>query len=236
MRPNHEYWCKCRWQTNGINKTATSARPPWVRWQLGFQWHRRGIELVFKSLDCFTVPPFSCCYICIVVFFFFNLDLMGEHSAPMYLLFAPYTDFKLRSCLYCAIILFTLNVTWIGYFQPFLWPLNSWKCMGVYSVLCLLLLWCQNARSSVDTQVLKHQAISKHSADNITGLPWSGKGQRNSSLSQESGKSQGIYLTLFTLLNCWHHCALAMLLPQPLLPGVRESPGTSTTGWWWALA
>ena len=22
--------------------------------QLGFQWHRRGIELVFKSLDCFT--------------------------------------------------------------------------------------------------------------------------------------------------------------------------------------
>ena len=23
---------------------------------------------------------------------FFNLDLVGEHSAPMYLLFAPYTD------------------------------------------------------------------------------------------------------------------------------------------------
>ena len=24
---------------------------------------------------------------------FFNLDLVVEHSAPMYLLFAPYTDF-----------------------------------------------------------------------------------------------------------------------------------------------
>ena len=53
MRPNHEYWCKCTWRTNGINKTATSDRLD-LRWQLGFQWHRRGIELVFKSLDCFT--------------------------------------------------------------------------------------------------------------------------------------------------------------------------------------
>ena len=24
MRANHEYWCKCTWPTNGINKTATS--------------------------------------------------------------------------------------------------------------------------------------------------------------------------------------------------------------------
>ena len=32
MRLNHEYWCEpeCTWQTNSINKTATS-------WQLGFQ-------------------------------------------------------------------------------------------------------------------------------------------------------------------------------------------------------
>ena len=54
MRPNHEYWCKCTWRTNGINKTATSDRLHDLRWQLGFQWHRGGIELVFKSLDCFT--------------------------------------------------------------------------------------------------------------------------------------------------------------------------------------
>ena len=37
-----------------INKTATSDRLLLTSWQLGFQWHRRGIELVFKSLDCFT--------------------------------------------------------------------------------------------------------------------------------------------------------------------------------------
>ena len=38
------------------------------------------------------------------------------------------------------------------------------------------------------------------------------------------------YLT-FTLLPCWifwYHCTTAMLGAQPLLPGVRESPGTST--------
>ena len=49
---NHD-WCKYTWRTNGINKTATSDRLD-LHWQLGFQWHRRGIELVFKSLDCFT--------------------------------------------------------------------------------------------------------------------------------------------------------------------------------------
>ena len=53
MQPNHEYWCKCTWRTNGINKTATSDRLD-LRWWLGFQWHQRSIELVFKSLDCFT--------------------------------------------------------------------------------------------------------------------------------------------------------------------------------------
>ena len=52
MWPNHEYW----W----------SAKQPQVtdlRWQLGFQWHRRGIELVSSHLtvsqsDCFTLRPF----------------------------------------------------------------------------------------------------------------------------------------------------------------------------------
>ena len=66
---NHEYWCKCTWWTNGINKTSTSDRLD-LRWQLGFQWHWRGIELVFKSLDCFTKRLFHsatifCCYICV---------------------------------------------------------------------------------------------------------------------------------------------------------------------------
>ena len=53
-----------------INKRATSDRPPLTSWQLGFQWHRRGIELVFKSLDCFIKRLFHtatifCCNICI---------------------------------------------------------------------------------------------------------------------------------------------------------------------------
>ena len=38
-----------KWQTSIEQLTV---------WQLGFQWHRRGIELVFKSLDCFTKRPF----------------------------------------------------------------------------------------------------------------------------------------------------------------------------------
>ena len=82
-----------------------------LRWQLDFQWHRRGIELVFKSLDCFTKRLFHSGTIFLllhmyllfetspgwlpgwrVFFVFFYLNLVGEHSAPMYLLFAPYTD------------------------------------------------------------------------------------------------------------------------------------------------
>ena len=54
MRLNHEYWCEqeCTWQTNSINKTATSERlDSWA----SRLW--RGIELVFKSLNCFTVRP-----------------------------------------------------------------------------------------------------------------------------------------------------------------------------------
>ena len=54
MRLNHEYWWEpeCTWQTNSINKTATRERlDSWA----SRLW--RGIELIFKSLDCFTVRP-----------------------------------------------------------------------------------------------------------------------------------------------------------------------------------
>ena len=56
MRLNYEYWCEpeCTWQTNSINKTTTGGR-------LSDSWasrYWRGNELVFKSLDCFTVRPF----------------------------------------------------------------------------------------------------------------------------------------------------------------------------------
>ena len=54
-KATEEYWCEpeCTWQTNSINKTDTSDRlDSWA------SRHWRGIELVFKSLDCFTVRPF----------------------------------------------------------------------------------------------------------------------------------------------------------------------------------
>ena len=44
---NHEYWCKCTWLMSGINITSTSDRLD-LHWQFGFQWHRRGIELVLQ--------------------------------------------------------------------------------------------------------------------------------------------------------------------------------------------
>ena len=45
---------------NAHGKRTVSTKQPQVTdlttvRQLGFQWHRRGIELVFKSLDCFTM-------------------------------------------------------------------------------------------------------------------------------------------------------------------------------------
>ena len=57
--------------------------------QLGFQWHRRGIELVFKSLDCFTKRLFHtttifCCYICICCL---KLDQADYKVEDFFLLF-----------------------------------------------------------------------------------------------------------------------------------------------------
>ena len=53
MRLNHEYWYQCTWQTNNINKRATSdTLDSWA------SRHSRGIELVFLSLDCFTMRLF----------------------------------------------------------------------------------------------------------------------------------------------------------------------------------
>ena len=110
IRPNHEYWCKCTWQTSGINITATSDRLD-LRWQLGFQWHRRGIELVLQVPRLFhnaTVSQWTifCCYICTCI----CCLKLHQHSAPMYLLFyylcrilisrppRVFRRFKRRSC------------------------------------------------------------------------------------------------------------------------------------------
>ena len=65
---------------NAHGELTVSTKQPQVtdfRWQLGFQWHRRGIELVLKSLDCFTKWLF---HSTTIFFFFFMLP-------HMYLLF-----------------------------------------------------------------------------------------------------------------------------------------------------
>ena len=107
IRPNHEHWCKCTWQTSGINKTATGDRLD-LHWQLGFQWHRRGIELLSKSLDCFTMRLFHSattfrCYICTCICYlklhqadyqvgegFFYLNLVGALSSNVFTIWAVY--------------------------------------------------------------------------------------------------------------------------------------------------
>ena len=63
MPPNREYW----WSTKQPQVTDLP------RWQFGFQWRRRGIELVFKSLDCFTLRPFFAATYVFVVWNFTRL-------------------------------------------------------------------------------------------------------------------------------------------------------------------
>ena len=51
-----ESWILAR--THMANERYQQNSHKWQTWQLGFQWHRRGIGLVFKSLNCFTVRLF----------------------------------------------------------------------------------------------------------------------------------------------------------------------------------
>ena len=104
--------------------------------QLGFQWHRRGIELVFKSLDCFTKRLFHtatifCCYICICC--------LKLHQA----------DYKVEECFFSFFLprfgggplssnVFTIcAVFWSlgrrGYFKHF--KRRSCNCYAVYTII-----------------------------------------------------------------------------------------------------
>ena len=85
MRLNHEYWCEpeCTWQTNSINKTATS-------WQLGFQTLERywasfqvTVRPIFSTRPITRMKSFSF-FLFIYLFFFWG---GGGCSAPMHLLF-----------------------------------------------------------------------------------------------------------------------------------------------------
>ena len=58
-----------KWQTSVDQLTV---------WQLGFQWHRRGIERVFKSLDCFTKRLFHTA----TIFFLQHMYLLWVETSP----------------------------------------------------------------------------------------------------------------------------------------------------------
>ena len=73
IRPNHEYWCKCTWQTSGINKESQQNSHKWQTWPpltVGLPVTSQRYWASFtKSLDCFTMRLFHsatifCCYIC----------------------------------------------------------------------------------------------------------------------------------------------------------------------------
>ena len=114
-----QYWKYDRTMNIGANahgkravstlKIATSDRLD-LRWQLGFQWHGIGIELILPSP--YLVPRlfhnetvsqcdhFLLLHMYMYLLFesspgwrgFFLTQFGGGHSAPMYLLFVPYTD------------------------------------------------------------------------------------------------------------------------------------------------
>ena len=44
----------------------------WQTWLLGFQWHRKGIVLIFKSLDCFIVRLFHSATILLHMYIVWN--------------------------------------------------------------------------------------------------------------------------------------------------------------------
>ena len=98
-----------KWAVSTL-KIATSDRLD-LSWQLAFQWHGIGIELIlqvprlFHNATVLTEPPFfAATYVHVFVVEnllfetspgwrgFFLTQFGGGHSAPMYLLFVPYTD------------------------------------------------------------------------------------------------------------------------------------------------
>ena len=87
------------------SKIATSDRLD-LRWQLGFQWHGIGIELILQVPRLFHNATVSQCdhFLLLHMYMYllfesspgwtvvFLTQFGGGHSAPVYLLFAPYTD------------------------------------------------------------------------------------------------------------------------------------------------
>ena len=84
-----------RYQQNSLDRLD-------LRWQLGFQWHRRGIERVFKTLDCFTKHFFHsaticCCYMCICCLKLHQADYQVEELFFLSSIWRGSTQFQ---CIY----------------------------------------------------------------------------------------------------------------------------------------
>ena len=137
MRLNHEYWCEpeCTWQTNSINKTATSERLDTWASRL---WRGTCIELVFKSLDWITVRPifstrpitkvksFAFFYFSLFIYFFYFFYLFiffffffgGGGGVLRYSVFAAFDSYI---CLYVPYILqiFCLELSCLRHIRLF---------------------------------------------------------------------------------------------------------------------
>ena len=127
MRPNQEYW----WSTK--QPQVTDLRCSWAS-RLGSQWHRRGIELVSKSLvtsHCFTKRLFHnanifCCYICIcclklhqadykVKDFFSPRFVRGAVSSNVFTICAVYWSLGRRAYLGVSNVVLVVSVTLVSF-------------------------------------------------------------------------------------------------------------------------
>ena len=129
MRLNHEYWCECTWQTNSINKTATSDRLDY--WA---SRHPRGFELVFKSLDCFTVwlfhsatnffqPGWLLAWRVFFFFFFGGGGVRGWAQLQRIYYLVLFTNLKAAE----GILMFQTSLLWYHLvIESALWMLMGW--------------------------------------------------------------------------------------------------------------
>ena len=73
-----QHW-ECDWTMSiGANahgkRTVSTKQHNWQTWQLGFQWQQKSIELVFKTLDCFTMRLIHSATIFVLLNMFFLLE------------------------------------------------------------------------------------------------------------------------------------------------------------------
>ena len=123
MRPNHEYWCKCTWQTNGINKTATSDRldlpksvDSWASSDIG------EVTSLFSSHETVSqCDHLFCCYMCICCLKLHRTDYQVEY----FFIWAVYCSLGRRGYFGVSNVALLYTDHWVRY------------------PLCALLIWNQ---------------------------------------------------------------------------------------------